>query len=368
MIRVPASSPGRMQAEEKLAVEQAIAKVMKRGVFIGGEFVREFEEVFANYHGAGFECVSVGNGEDALTIALLALDLKPSSKVLVPANDGGFAALAVQNSGHYSIPVESDYSSGLINFDDLDSAWSDGVSALIVTHLHGAMVETQRFKNWCESKRMILIEDCSQAHGARKGESRVGTAGHIATYSFYPTKNLGALGDGGAILTRESHLAKRARHLSNYGWQERYDINFSNGKNSRLDSMQAAILSAKLPFLEANNEARIKVLNLYRRELKSLRFLGTEDSATVAHHAVFVSEGRNQIAEYLESQGITVQIHYPKLIQEMKGIKKIHRRETRSAKNLTRDQLSLPCFPTLENEEISRVIQATKEAQEKFGN
>jgi dTDP-4-amino-4,6-dideoxygalactose transaminase len=360
------ANPGRMRPEESIAVKEAISKVIQKGIFVGGEFLDKFEENFAMFHGNNFHCVGVGNGLDALIIALETLELPPNSKVLVPSNDGGFAALAVQTVGLFAIPLDVSPTTGLVDFEDLERSWQEEVSALIITHLHGFVVEARKFKNWCAEKNIFLIEDCSQAHGANDGVTKVGATGDISTYSFYPTKNLGALGDGGALVTCNPTIAKKARQLRSYGWEDKYQVKIKKGRNSRLDSLQAAILSSKLPFLHENNEARRRIINRYNEEIRGAKFLGSPQIYTVGHHAVLLSNHRDNLSAELAKNGIITQIHYPYLIQEMPGLSKIAKRETPYAKFLAARKLSLPCFPSINESEISKIIEHVNKTLKKY--
>lgn len=359
---IPLVDTSRIMEDERLAIEREIAKVHQMGLYVGGPAVTQFEEQFAEYHGNGFMCVGVGNGEDALTISLKALDLKPAGEVLVPANDGGFAALACQNAGLTPVPVDVHEESGLVNASTLQESLTSSAVAVVATHLHGSMVDMPMVRKFCNDNALALVEDCSQAHGAELGAVKSGTTGDVAAYSHYPTKNLGAFGDGGSVVTNDASLAKKIRHLSNYGWDHKYSIGHHGGQNTRLDSLQAGVLKAKLPFLDRNNDLRAQILQTYISKIQDGRFLQTNEGVSVAHHAVLISAHRPQIIKALDAAQIAWDIHYPYLIQQMQGLKINRDIRTPVSFSLTREQISLPCFPTLEAEEIDLIVSVANGA------
>jgi len=339
-----------MPAEELDAVKTAIAAVVSSGTYVGGDVVTTFEEEFARIVGAGTYSVSVASGLDALILALSALELPRASAVLVPPNDAGFAALAVQSVG--LVAVQMDVSKeGLVDVDLVEAHATRDVSAVIATHLHGLAVDLSAVSGWCRSRGVRLIEDCAQAHGARG----VGRHGDAATFSFYPTKNLGAFGDGGAVVTRNEHLAGRIRALREYGWGDRYSVRHPDGRNSRLDTLQAAILLARLPFLERNNLARREVVGCYRRAVPNVRFLARDDASFVAHHAVVVDPDRERLIARLCEAGIGHAVHYPTLVSEMPGISLGRGPEARAASQMRDHIVSLPCFPGITEPEVAAV-------------
>ena len=362
MHQIPLVDTGRLFDDEREAIEREIARVHKNGLYVKGPAVFEFEEEFAAYHGEGFTCVGVGNGEDALTLSIKSLDAEPGGQILVPSNDGGFAALACQNAGFKPVPVDVDETSALVTVEDLTRALTRNTVAVVATHLHGSMVDIGAFSRFCDDNSLLLIEDCSQAHGATSKGIRVGTTGLVAAYSHYPTKNLGAFGDAGSVVTRNTAQARKIRHLANYGWEERYSIAIRGGQNTRLDSIQAGVLKAKLPFLDRNNEIRAQILQRYAAGVPSGRFLHSISGTSVAHHAVLVTSLRAQVSKALTTHQIGWDIHYPHLIQDMPGLEINRGTETPVSKALSKKQLSLPCFPSLQIEEVDFVTSVIIEA------
>jgi dTDP-4-amino-4,6-dideoxygalactose transaminase len=241
----------------------------------------------------------------------------------------------------------------------LAAAGLDGVEALVVTHLHGDAVPLEAVDRWRRERGLALVEDCAQAHGLRVGGRHVGTVGDAATYSFYPTKNLGAVGDGGAVAFADGGRAEAARRLRQYGWGERFRVDHPGGRNSRLDTLQAAVLSARLPFLDARNERRRAIANRLRDALGAGRIHGDPES-TVAHHAVLVTDARDAVREGLAAAGVGTAVHYPYLVQEMPGLA-VRPAPTPEAAAVRERVLSLPCFPEQTDEEVDRVVAALGE-------
>lgn len=353
ILRIPVAAPGRMDAEELRAVRSAIDRAVRSGSFVGGPLVESFEEQFAAAVLDGSDCVSVGNGQDALTLALAALDLRPGGGVLVPANDGGFAASSAQAVG--LVPVQMDCAEdGLVRLDQVQRAWGPEVCAVVVTHLHGLVVDTAPIQDWCHRRGVRVVEDCAQAHGA----AGIAVDSDASAFSFYPTKNLGALGDGGAVVTADADVARRVRRLRHYGWGARYRVESAGGRNSRMDAVQAAVLSARLPFLASNNERRRSIVSMYARCVAGRTFLLRGDASFVAHHAVLVDADRGSLVSRLDRAGIGHDIHYPYLVSEMPAIRLSGVAEAPTASTLRQQKLSLPCFPNMAPDEVDAVCDA----------
>lgn len=361
---VPLADPLRLDPAEAEAVRAAVADVLESGPLILGPHVERFERSFADYlagDGSAPEVVGVGNGSDALAIVLAALSLPAGAQVLVAVNDGGFAAGAARSAGLVPVAVEADEVTQLVDLDLLQEAWTPEVRAIVVTHLHGQPVDLTTIRAWCRERELLLVEDASQAHGATVADGRVGTLGDAAAFSFYPTKNLGALGDAGAAVFAEDALAQRARGLRQYGWGERFRVELSGGRNSRLDALQAAVLSARLPYLDANNERRRAIVGRYRAALAGSGAVVLGDSpGAVAHHAVVVHPDRDRLVGVLGARGITTTVHYPWLVTEMAGLGMAAALTPRAARGRSA-KVSLPCFATLTAPEVDRVVGALEE-------
>jgi dTDP-4-amino-4,6-dideoxygalactose transaminase len=359
---VPAATPTRLLPEERAAVDAALRRVTDSGPWIGGPEVEAFEAEFAGRLGLR-HVVGCANGTDALALALGGLDLAPGAAVLVPGHDGGYAATAARMAGFVPFAVDVDAGSAGPTVVTVDAAASAAAAigaeptAIVVTHLHGDPVDPSDFAEidaWRRGRGMSLVEDCAQAAGA----PGVAATGDAAAFSFYPTKNLGALGDAGAVVFADPGAATRARSLAQYGWGERYRIELPGGRNSRLDALQAAVLRARLPFLETRNARRRAVRARYAAAAPVLEVLGTADG--VAHHAVVRTERRDRLIAYLEERGVSSAIHYPVAVADMPGAR-IAGADTPEARRLASSIVSLPCTPELTDAEVDAVASALAE-------
>lgn len=287
-------------------IDAAIAGVIADSAYIGGERLKKFEADFAAYIGAK-HCIGVGNGTDALEIILSSLGLPKGSKVLLPANSFIATSEAVTNAGFEVVfaDVKEDYTIKL--------EMVDGVKAVICVHLYGLPCDMDEIMAFCVKHSLALIEDCAQAHGAHYKGQKVGTFSNAASFSFYPGKNLGAYGDGGAITTNDDELAKKMRMRANHGRRGKYDHEFE-GRNSRLDGLQAAVLGVKLPHLDSWLEKRANIANVYLGELANTPLVLPkvyEQRRHAWHLFVVRTNRRDELKEFLASHGIESSIHYP---------------------------------------------------------
>jgi dTDP-4-amino-4,6-dideoxygalactose transaminase len=360
MSRVPVAVPTRLGEAERGPIQEAMCRVLGSGTWVLGDEVAAFEAEFANFVGAA-EVVGVGNGTDALTIALDAFALPRGAEVLVSPNDGGFGAVATRSAGLCPVVMDLDPASLCPTVTQAARVATKTTAAVIVTHLHGNALDLAEIDEWRRSRGLVLIEDCAQAHGLRVDGRHVGTTGDAATYSFYPTKNLGAAGDGGAITFSPTSPAPagRARSLRHYGWVESFRAELPGGRNSRLDELQAAILRVRLEHLDERNERRVAVAELYRSvlALNGRAALLAEPLRTVAHHAVVLTGSRDEresLAGHLDQLGIDTAVHYPWLVSEMPGVG-CSSSALDVAAELRERILSLPCAAELTEDEVSRV-------------
>ena len=360
---VPAATPTRMSDAERRAVDDAVRRVTTDGPWIGGPEVAGFEQEFGEHLGSP-AVVGCANGTDALVLAMTALGIPAGAEVLVPAHDGGYAATAARLAGLVPVTVDVEVATGAPTVATLDAALATASRsrALIVTHLHGDPVDLVPIDAWRRDHGLLLIEDCAQAHGARSAGRAVGTVGDAGAYSFYPTKNLGAMGDAGAVVFADEAAAARARSLAQYGWGDRYDVRLPRGRNSRLDPLQAAVLRARLPFLERRNARRSVVRERYRAAAPQLAMLGGGDS--VAHHAVVRSGDRAGLAAHLAARGVATAIHYPVAVGDMPGLE-VSGAPTPGARQLCDQVISLPCTPELRDDEVDAVCAALTEWTER---
>jgi dTDP-4-amino-4,6-dideoxygalactose transaminase len=363
MSQVPMADPLRLDPDEAAAVRAVLDAVLAGGSLVLGPRVEAFEDAFARFlapAGRRPTVVGVGNGTDALTIALTALDVPAGSDVLVPVNDGGFAATAARGTGLVPVGVDADEVTQLVDVARLEEAVTTDVRAVVVTHLHGQAVDMPPIVAWCRERGLLVVEDAAQAHGASCGAARVGTLADAASFSFYPTKNLAALGDGGAVVFADDSVADRARRLRQYGWGERFRAELPQGRNSRLDALQAGVLSVRLEHLDANNVRRRAIVARYRAALSGSDAVVLGDApGSVAHHAVVVHRDRDRLASVLDEHRVATSVHYPWLATEMPGLE-MEPADTPGADRGRRHKLSLPCFPTLTDDEIERVSSALR--------
>ncbi len=350
-------------APESLKDEWKVAtrKVIDSGQFIGGPYVSKFENEWADYLGVS-QAIGVGNGYDALVVALKVLGVGPGDLVAVPSHTFVATWLAVGAVGATPIGIDCD-ASGLMDLNLLQSCNSK-ISAVIPVHMHGQMVDMPRLVKWANTNSVKIIEDCAQAHGARIDGKLAGTWGDFGAFSFYPTKNLGALGDAGALVTNNESLASNARSYVNYGSVpgNKYEYQF-NGINSRLDPMQAAILSVNLGYLESWNSRRKDIAAKYIDGLEHLgiRMLPTT-SDSVFHHFITLSGNREITRDILLSHGIKTEIHYPECarISFAKFNKDSRASTSQNAEKMASQSLSLPISQWMGEKEVDYILEILK--------
>lgn len=348
---------------ESLADElrAAAERVLARGWFVLGPEVEAFEREFAAYCGAG-QCVALANGTEALELALRAVGVGPGDQVATVANAGGYSTTAIRALGGLPVYVEIDPAQLTMSPAALAMAVTPHLRAIVVTHLYGRMADMPALLRAAGQLGIPIVEDCAQAHGAALDGRRAGTWGAIGCYSFYPTKNLGALGDGGAIVTQDAGLAQSVRFLRQYGWHGKYHSSVPGGRNSRLDEIQAAFLRAKLPHLDAWNNRRRAIASVYDQGLAAIdeRLPAQRGPDDVAHLYVIRSNQREALQAALAAAGIASAVHYPiadylqPSCQDL-GLKPGVLPVTEAA---CAQVLSLPCYPELRDDEIQRVIAA----------
>jgi len=298
--------------ELKAEVDEAVSRVLGSGYYLLGKELEAFEKEFAEYLDVR-HCVAVGSGLDALHLALRALGVGQGDEVLVPSNTYIATWLAVSYAGAVPVPVEPDERTYNIDPGKLEAAITDRTRGIIPVHLYGQPADMDPILEVARKHNLWVLEDAAQAHGASYKGKRVGGLGDIAGWSFYPGKNLGAFGDGGAVTTNNGEFADRVRVLRNYGSRTKY-FNEVRGFNSRLDEIQAAVLRVKLKHLDGWNRRRLQIAELYRRELEGCDLIlpYVPEWAEPAYHLFVVRSGqRDALHQYLETQGIGTLIHYP---------------------------------------------------------
>lgn len=303
-----AAATSELQAE----IDDAVNRVLRSGRYILGPEVEAFESEYAEFVGAN-HCVGVGNGLDALRLSLMALDVGPGDEVIVPANTYIATWLAVSQVGATLVPVDPDEGSFNLTADGVAAALTPNTKAIIPVHLYGRPVDLDPIRELCTGSGVRIVEDAAQAHGARYKGQRIGTGADVVAWSFYPGKNLGAVGDAGAVTTDDRDLADRIRRIGNYGSEEKY-INTEVGLNSRLDPIQAAVLRVKLPHLDEWNRRRSRIAARYADGLAN-ELLRLPDSGgapgQVWHLYVVRCDNREALARHLANAGVATLIHYP---------------------------------------------------------
>lgn len=359
MSQVPLFDPKAVNAG--FALERAIARVLERHWYVMGEEVRQFEAAFASYCGTP-HCVSLANGTDALELALRGLGIGRGDKVVLAANAGFYGSTAVQQIGAQPVYVDVDPETLCLSLADTERVVAaQSVKAIVVTHLYGQMADVESLARLARARQVPLVEDCAQAHGARRGEAVAGSIGDVGCFSFYPTKNLGALGDGGAVTCRDADLAARIRALRQYGWSQKYRNDLPGGRNSRLDEMQAAVLNEKLPALDRHNQARRAIALRYRDAFEKLpiQLQASFGEDHVAHLFVIRVQERDALRTHLQAAGIASDIHYPvpdhlqRVSTSDQGPGSLPHTEKACAQ-----VLSLPCYPGMPDADVQRVIDA----------
>jgi dTDP-4-amino-4,6-dideoxygalactose transaminase len=347
----------------KPEIDTAIADVIQRSAFIGGDHVAAFEREFAAYQGLA-HCVGVGNGTDAIEIALQALGLPLGSEVIVPANSFIASSEAVTRSGLRVVFADVDPGTYTLAPSDVRRRITARTSAIIAVHLYGQPCEMDELVGIAREQELKVLEDCAQAHGAEYRGKRVGGIGHVGTFSFYPGKNLGAYGDGGAITTEDAELARRCRMIANHGRIGKYDHEFE-GRNSRLDGLQAAILRAKLRRLDEWVERRNEIARAYRAGLEGVGDLVLPSVARQGRHAfhLFVvrSSRRDALARHLASREIQTGIHYPTALPRLPAYAYLGQgSEPMFANTSAGTLLSLPMGEHLDATQVEEVVAAIR--------
>ena len=353
-----------MEKELEGELRAAFDRVFDRSWYIEGQEDEKFEKDFAEYCGTEY-CIGVGNGLDALYLALKALGIGPGDEVIVPSNTYIATALAVTYTGATPVFVEPDIRTFNIAPDKIEAAITEKTKAIMPVHLYGQACDMDPIMKIAGEKGLYVIEDCAQAHGATYKGRKVGTFGDAAGFSFYPGKNLGALGDAGAAITNNKELAEKIRALGNYGSDYKYHHIYL-GNNSRLDELQAAFLDAKLPILEKMNEERRRVARMYSEGIHNpkvvLPFVA-EDCVPVWHiYAVRCAE-RDALELYLKNKGIGTNKHYPIPMHMQECYKDLHipKGALPIAEEISATELSLPMYYGMKDEEIRYVIDCINE-------
>lgn len=340
---------------------QAADRVVQRGWFVLGPEVQAFEEEFAAYCGGGRTCISVANGSDALALALAAIGVGSGDRVATCANAAMYATLAILSLGAHPVFVDVDATRTMCQTHFAEIATSGKLKAVVITHLYGQLAAVEQLVEISSKFGVAVLEDCAQAHGAKRHGYKAGTFGDVSTFSFYPTKNLGALGDGGAVLCETAAMADSVRALRQYGWAKKYNVETAGGRNSRLDEIQAAFLRVRLPLLDASNARRREIAAAYVTRISHplVSTPAKPDESCVAHLFVVSCRKRDALRAHLTNAQISTDIHYP--VPDHRQTILATRYANVALPNTecaAAEVLSLPCFPELSDAEVSYVINA----------
>ncbi len=343
--------------EDALEVAAAVARVIERGWFVLGPEVEAFENAFADACAARF-AVGVGNGTDAITLALRALDIGRGDEVIVPALTAAFTGLAAIACGATPRIVDVEPDTLTLDPDACADAVTSRTKAIVPVHLYGQPADMTAIRQIAGRHALAIVEDCCQAHLATENGLPIGTQSHAAVFSFYPTKNLGALGDGGAVITGDDAIATRVRRLRNGGQRDRYH-HVEPGVNSRLDELQAAVLRARLPFLSAWTARRRQLASQYRSQLSDgATPIRERDSGHVYHLFPVRLRARDELGAHLAAAGIGTLIHYPVPLSEQQAFAAYEPRPCPTASAAAAELLSLPLHPRLADADVARVTRS----------
>ena len=361
---IPVASPLKQYQSRKHAIDEAVEKVLYSGRYILGEEVACFEREFADFIGTR-HCVTVANGTEALCLALLACRVCPGDEVITVSHTAVATVAAIELAGAMPVFIDIDPCSRCMDHSLIERVISSRTRAILPVHIYG---QPARMHEICEIARkngLTVVEDCAQACGARISNRKVGTFGHAAAFSFYPTKNLGAIGDGGCVVTDSTEVSEKLRALREYGWKERY-ISSEQGMNSRMDEIQAAILRVKLPFLDEDNVRRRAIAERYSQAVDNLSIIPpypVPDTDHAMHLYVVECSERPSLQDFLKERGIGTALHYPRAVHQQGAYEgRIRGSESLPAtEELYEKILSLPMYPELSDTEVEKICAALAE-------
>lgn len=360
-MKIPFVSFLPMEKELNNDIRDAFDRVFARSWYIEGAEDEAFEKAFAEYCGTKY-CVGAGNGLDALMLALKALGIGEGDEVIVPSNTYIATALAVTYVGAVPVFVEPDIRTFNIDPKLIEAAITDRTKAIMPVHLYGQPCDMDPIMEIAKKHSLKVVEDCAQAHGATYKGKKVGTFGNAAGFSFYPGKNLGALGDAGAVVTDDKELADKIRALGNYGSDYKYH-HIYKGNNSRLDEMQAAFLAAKLPHLDKMNEERRRIAVMFSEGIKNDKVITPyvpEYAVPVWHIYGIRCKDRDALEKHLNDKGISTNKHYPTPIHMQECYKELNipQGALPVAEEISETELSLPMFYGITDEQVQYIIDA----------
>lgn len=343
-------------------LSEAVNRVIQSGWYILGNEVKNFEHEFAKYCGCN-HCIGTGNGLDALTIIMLAYRelgaMQEGDEVIVPANTYIASILSILQAGLRPVLCEPLWESCNIDPEKIEELITPRTKAIMAVHLYGRCADIPEIDKIAKKHSLKIIEDSAQAHGAIIAGKRTGNLGDAAGFSFYPGKNLGALGDGGAITTNDKELAEVARAIANYGSQKKY-VNIYKGLNSRLDEIQAAILSVKLQRLDVDNERRREIAGIYNARITNPAITlpePTNGKEHVYHIYPIFCKDREKLQQHLLENGIETLIHYPIPPHRQEALKEFGHIDLPITERIHDEELSLPCHPAMSDDDVLKIAE-----------
>jgi len=354
---IPVNDLTRGWIAQSKEVQRVTEKVLRSGWYIQGPEHAAFEREFAATVGVQ-HAVAVASGTDALAIALQSVGCGPGSEVITVANAGGYAAIAALQIGCRLVYADVDPRTLLASRATLETLIHDRIGAVVVTHLYGDLCDVPSIVDLCRKRNIPVVEDCAQAIGGALEGRRVGSLGTVGAFSFYPTKNLGAAGDAGAITTDDGTIADRARRLRQYGWDAKYEVAADGGRNSRLDELQAAVLRIRLPHVDAGNARRRAIIARYAEAASAtdVALLPASGAGHAGHLAVALAGDRDAVRAALAAEGVQTDIHYPVPDHRQRPFVDEYRGVALPNTEWAQERIfSLPCFPELTEAEIERV-------------
>lgn len=355
---IPVSNPKARFIKKKKKFLSVTEAIIKNGIYILGSEVSAFEAEFAKYIGVNY-CVSVANGTDAIAIGLRGLGVQPGDEVITVSHSAVATVAAIEMIGAVPVFVDIEKDSRCMDPLKIEDLLSSKTKAIVPVHIYGHPARINEIVSLAHSHNIKVLEDCAQAHGAMINGKKVGSFGDAAAFSFYPTKNLGAVGDGGAIVTNSEKVFNSVHALRQYGWYKRY-ISDIPGVNSRLDELQAAFLRIQLKMLDNDNKRRIKIAQKYNAALSKTKLKAPQkidNCYHVYHLYVIESENRDELAKFLNGNGIGTALHYPLPIHlqpaylgRIRGSEKLIQTE-----QLYKKILSIPMFPELKDTQVKKI-------------
>ena len=341
-------------------IDAAVARTFQEGRFILGEQLRMFEEEFARFIGVGY-CVGVASGTDAIALCLQASGIVPGDEVVTTAFTAFPTITGIMLAGAVPVVVDITEHDGIIDYEEIPKKISARTKAILAVHLYGQCCDMDRLQKIADEYGIFIVEDAAQAAGATFGGRRAGSLGRCAAFSFYPTKNLGAFGDGGAVATSDRSIYESVVGRRNYGQSDRYHHD-GPGTNSRLDEVQAAILRVKLNHLQEGNDRRMAIAQNYRANLKTVDCLARHDYGVSNNHLFVVRhDRRDQCMRLLESRGVQTLVHYPLPVHRQKAFFGPLSGDYTHSERFSKSVLSLPLYPELGDPDVETIIEAVND-------